>query len=135
MNQKKITFVVNGNTYSLAASDPASIREMALADRQQLILLLESVKRQDALAQATVDNLANGANASPTPSQKPADTHKHPPGGVANPERLGAGDIDALMARLAFEEKASRKPAVSRQRIYTIAAGCTAAIIALAVIF
>ena len=135
MNQQKITFIVNGNTYSLAASDPASIRAMAQADRQQLILLLESVKRQDALARTTVDNLAAGANAPPPPVHKPADTHQHLPGGVAPPERLGAGDIDALMARLAFEEKASRKPAVSRQRIYTIAAGCTAAIIALVVIF
>ena len=135
MNQQKITFIVNGNTYSLTAADPASIRAMPPADRQQLVLLLESVKRQDAMASATVDNLAAGAIVHPAPAHKPADAHKHLPGGVENPERLGAGDIDALMARLAFEEKASRKPAVSRQRIYTIAAGCTVAIMALVALF
>ncbi len=135
MNQQKITCIVNGNTYSVTAADPASILAMPPADRQQLILLLESVKQQDALASAAVDSLAAGANAPPAPAHKPIGAHNHLPGGVGNPERLGAGDIDALMARLAFEEKASRKPAVSRQSIYTIAAGCTVAIIALVALF
>ena len=92
MNQPEITFVVNGNAYSLHPGDAAAVGTIPAADRQQLIALLETVKD----AERTANRIAE-------------DSRQVVSGAVPysveqiKPERMGAGDADALMARLVME--------------------------------
>jgi hypothetical protein len=135
MEQPKITFIIDSKTYSLRANDAKAIRDIPSADRQQLILLLEAVKQQDALAQAAVQNAVDRVQISTkTPLNGPENgstlDHKAP-----KPERLGSGDIDALMARLIMEEKRDKKPGPTTQDLAKWVAGLTVAIILLVLIF
>ena len=114
MEQTRITFVINGKTFSLRASDGEGIGAMPAAERQQLIDLLEAVKQHESrtreIAQRALDKAAltaGGAAAGATPDYRPA-------GG----ERLGSGDVDALMARLIAEDNRKRKPGPTRQDLY-----------------
>lgn len=124
MEQSKITFIVDGNTYHLRATDSEAIREIPGADRQQLIALLEAVKQQDRLARAAVEQAAvqqaavHGAGDPLAP-------------GAVRPERLGSGDVDALMARLAMEEARGRKPGMSSGGVYKWAGGFVAVVVLL----
>lgn len=135
MEQPKITFIIDSKTYSLRAHDAEALRNIPSADRQQLIELLEALKRQDALAQAAVQNAVDRAKI-PTknlPNGRQnggAPEHKAP-----MPERLGSGDIDALMARLIMEEKRDKKPGLTTQDFAKWVAGLTVAIILLVLIF
>ena len=135
MDQPAITFILNEKTYSLRATDSHAIRQIPSDDRQQLISLLEAVKQQDTLAQQAVDQAVTRAksgyqagNGSPTAGDPSA-----PP--RANPERLGSGDVDALMARLVMEEKLSQKPGLTKQGIYKFLAWSAAVIVLLVVVF
>ena len=135
MEQPKITFIIDSKTYSLRANDAKAIRDIPSADRQQLILLLDAIKRQDTLAQAAVQHAVDMAQVSTkTPLNGPENggtlDHKAP-----KPERLGSGDIDALMARLIMEEKSDKKPGLTTQDLVKWVAGLTVAIILLVLIF
>ena len=79
MNESGITFVVNGNAYSLRPNDWAAAGAIPAADRQQLIALLETVKE----AERTADRIAESSR------QKVAGAG---PGNMdqIKPERLGA---------------------------------------------
>lgn len=114
MEQTRITFVINGKTFSLRASDGEGIGAMPAAERRQLIDLLEAVKQHEIrareIAQRALDKAAltaGGAAAGTTPDYRPA-------GG----ERLGSGDVDALMARLVAEDNRKRKSGPTRQDLY-----------------
>jgi hypothetical protein len=131
MEQPKITFVINGKTFSLRASDAQAIRDVPAADRQQLIVLLEAIKQQDVLAQAAVQNAVDRAIIPlDGPENKGTPDHK-----VPKPERLGSGDIDALMTRLIMEEKRDKKPGLTSRGLVKWVVGLTGAIILLVLIF
>ena len=135
MEQSKITFIVNGNTHSLRPSDSAAIRDIPADERQQLIALLEAVKVQDNLANAAIHNAVARATGREHSASSPAGI-----GAVGNsrppaPERLGRGDVDALMARLVLEEKHGRKAGPTKQGIYKLAAGIAIGLIVLVMIF
>jgi thioredoxin-like negative regulator of GroEL len=110
--QAPITFIVNGRTYRLAPGMGDAIRAMPAEDRGQLLKLLEAVREQERLSRAAVDAAAASVLAA-TAAGSAA-------GAVASPkpERLGSGDVDALMARLVMEEQRNRKPPIDRGSLY-----------------
>ena len=127
MDQSKITFIINGNTYSLRAGDPEAISAIPGPERRQLIALLEAVKQQEIQAQAVAQRALDKArldSRARSDASRPADP-------VAGPGRLGRGDVDALMARLVLEEKRGKKPLPTRQVLYKWIAGLTVAVIVL----
>jgi hypothetical protein len=135
MDQAKITFIIDSKTYSLRASDAQAIRDIPSADRQQLILLLEAIKQQDVLARAAVQNAVERVQIStknPLNSPENGGTLDHK---VPKPERLGSGDVDALMARLVMEEKRDKKPGLTKQGMVKWVAVSVVVIILLVLIF
>jgi len=139
MEQAIVTFIINGKTYSLRASDGEAIREIPSADRQQLIALLEAVKLQETLSHRAVQNAAQKAvdktriaSQAATNGAKAGDTTERQD---IKPERLGSGDIDALMSRLIMEEKRDKKPGLTTQGLVKWVAGLAAIIILLVLIF
>ena len=120
MEQAAITFIVNGKTFSVRAGDAAALGAIPQAERQQLVALLEALKQQDARAAA----LAQGA------VERARTTSRTP-----QPERLGGGDVDALMARLVLEESRNRKPGPTRQDLYKWLLGFAAIVVVLVLIF
>ena len=124
MNQSGITFVVNGNAYSLRPDDVAAVSAISAADRQQLITLLETVKQ----AERTADRRAEASRLEEAGAD-PLDR------GRIKPERLGAGDADALMARLVMEENSHKKPIPTRQGLYKWIAVVAVVVIFLIVVF
>jgi hypothetical protein len=135
MEQPKITFIINDKTYSLLANDAKAIRDIPSADRQQLMVLLEAVKQQDALAQAAVQNAVDRVKISAKTSLNASENGGTPDHKAPKPERLGSGDIDALMDRLILEEKRDKKPGLTTQDLVKWVAGLTVAIILLVLIF
>ena len=134
MEQPTITFILNGNAYSLCSGDTETIRKMPSAVRQQLITLLEAVKREDQLAKAAVQQAVNKAKLS-SPATTKSLSAGDPPGFAAvKPERLGAGDVDALMARLIMEEKQNQKPSLTKKTLYKWLAGFFVVVILLILI-
>ena len=129
MEHPLITFIVNGKTFSLRAGDAAALGAIPHAERQQLIALLEALKQQDdraaALAQVAVERARTTSRAPQAPAAA----------STPRPERLGSGDVDALMARLVLEENRNRKPGPTRQDLYKWGLGFAAAVIVLVLIF
>jgi hypothetical protein len=123
MNKSTVTIVINGNTYRLCASDGAAIRNMQAADREHLLELLEEVKRQDSLSQVAIEKAMSRTGSSPvsTASVAPGEGVTAYRGNAS--ADLGKGDVDALMARLVFEEKNNRKPGLTRQTLYKVVGG------------
>jgi hypothetical protein len=114
--QAPITFIVNDRTYRLAPGMGDAIRAMPAEDRGQLLKLLEAVREQERLSRAAVD----AAAASVLAATATATAAGSAAGAVASPkpERLGSGDVDALMARLVMEEQRNRKPPIDRGSLY-----------------
>ena len=124
MDESGITFVVNGNAYRLRPGDTGAAGAITAADRQQLIALLETVKDAERSAHRTAERSQHtlaGANAYDVEQAKP--------------ERLGAGDADALMARLVMEENRDKKAMPTTQVLYKWIAVFTVVVILLVVIF
>ena len=113
MSQPTITFIINKIPYALNATDVEAIQKMPSADRQQLIALLEAIKREEKPAQAS-------ATLAAAYTQSPADQHIDP---------------DALMAQLAMEDKLTQKPGLTKQSLYKWVAGISVSIIILILIF
>jgi hypothetical protein len=132
MEQPVITFIMNGKTYRVAADRPEAIRHIPKTDRDQLVALLEAVKLQDDGSAVPVQR-AEAKAAMTAQTAIPANnmTSAQP----VKPERIGAGDVDDLMAHLIMEEKRNKKPELSRQTIYKWAAGIIVAIFLLVLIF
>lgn len=105
MAQAKITFVINNNTYSLSSTDQQAIREMDDKDREDLLDLLGAIKAEEVRARQA-EARVDAALATVQPGVAAANP---------SPERLGRGDVDALMARLAMEDRQSRKPGLTRE--------------------
>lgn len=124
-----ITVVVAGNTYSLRADDPRSMRDIPANDRDQLMGVLEALKaeydKSQRVAQAALARSSGAGAAAPRAV-----------GGALNTqsgERLGKGDVDAIMARLIMEERQQQKPGLQRSTIYKFAAAIVVLIILLSV--
>jgi hypothetical protein len=113
MNQPKITFIINKIPYSLTASDVEAIKKMPSADRQQLMALLEAIKGEENSTQPAAIPAAASA-------QSPASQQMDP---------------DALMARLAIEDRVNQEPELTKQTVYKWVAGITATIFVLILIF
>lgn len=135
MQQPTITFIVNDKTYRLCATDSHAMRELPVADRQQLITLLEALKQQDILARQAVEQAVARAKTGLTTAAGESKTGTQPQQPTVKPERLGSGDVDALMARLVMEDKLSQKPGLTQQGMYKVIAWVVAVIIALIVLF
>ena len=134
MEQPTITFVVNGNTYSLSASDNAALSNISDVDRQHLIALLDAVKLQETLSQAAVQRALDEARVSSrSTTGAPESTNPHAHQGQT-PGRLGSGDVDALMARLVLEEEHNKKPGLTKQGLYKVVAGLAVFVILLVLI-
>lgn len=118
MEQTKITFIINGNTYNVHGKDFETLRAMPKADRQQLTALLETVRQQEQREQ-----LAESTQ------------HTAPSLSTVKPERMGSGDVDDLMARLILEEKRNQKPALTKQALYKWIGGITVIMILWVLIF
>jgi hypothetical protein len=123
MKQPAVTFVVNNRTYSLSASDTEAMRNIPAADRQQLITLLEAIKVQDSLARAAVQAAAESVIAPSQAAIRAPETGNRTTHQDSKPERLGSGDVDALMARLILEEKQNQKPGLTKQGLYKVLVG------------
>lgn len=120
MKQPTITFIINGSTYSICASDTAAIRKISTIDRQHLVTLLEQVKYQESLSAAAVQQAMDKAKFYSHDATSVTAAAIQPDPKDIKPERLGSGDIDALMARLVLEEQRSRKPALSKRWMYKV---------------
>ena len=126
MEHPLITFIVNGKTFSLRAGDSAALGAIPDAERRQLLALLDALKQQDERAEALVQGAVARARATPRSPQAAAST--------ARPERLGSGDVDALMARLVLEENRNRKPGPTRHDLYKWLLGFAAVVVLLVLI-
>ena len=124
MSQSGITFVINGNAYQLRPDDRAAIGAIPAADRQQLMALLESVQE----AERTAKKLAEDSRQALAGSD-PYDLDR------IKPDRLGAGDADALMARLVMEENRHKKSMPTRQGFYKWIAICVVVMVLLVAVF
>jgi hypothetical protein len=113
MSQSTITFIINKVPYALNATNVEAIRKMPSEDRQQLVALLEAIKRVDKPA---VSSATPAAVYTPSPTDKPLDP-------------------DALMAQLAMEDKLNKKPVLTTQSLYKWVAGISAIVIILILIF
>ena len=132
MEQTRITFVINSNTYSLSPADSKAIRAIPEDDRRELTRLLEAVRQEEETAQAKAREADARARALLNGSGQNLDGRvQHTP----SPERLGAGDADALMARLVMEEQMTRKPGLTKQGLYKLVFGIFVAICLLVLLF
>ena len=129
MEPSAITFVINGNAYSFGAGITDAVAAIPAAERRQLIALLEAIKEEE----ARVNRVAVSAV-----------THTKvveglPGDGQINsqtpPERMGRGDVDALMARLVMEEGRDKKRVPTRQGLYKWFAVFAVVVILLVIIF
>ncbi len=150
MSYPRITFIINGTTYSLCASEPEAMRNIPDADRGQLITLLEALKIQDVSSNEAVDRAvtyatrsvpsvaataaAATAAAATAAAATAASADKRPTMPQPKPERLGTGDVDALMARLVMEENQSKKQGPTKQSIYVGLAGFLVLVVLLVII-
>lgn len=130
MEQPRITFVINGKTFSLCASDSEGIAAMPAAERQQLLDLLEAVKQQESRAREVARRAVDKAALAAGGTVNATALDYRPAAG----ERLGSGDVDALMARLIAEENRSRKPGPSRQDLYKWLLGIAVVVILLVLV-
>jgi hypothetical protein len=135
MQQPTITFILSDKTYRLCATDSHTMRELPVAERQQLITLLEALKQQDTLARQAVEQAVARAKAGQVTAAGESKIGAQPHQQTVKPERLGSGDVDALMARLVMEEKSSQKPALTKQGFYKFIAWAAVLIILLTFIF
>jgi hypothetical protein len=135
MSHPRITFIINGTTYSLCASEPEAMRNIPAADREQLIALLEALKGQDVSSNEAVEKAVTYATRS-VPAA--AATYTAGEGGLGSPqpkpERLGAGDVDVLMAKLVMEDNLNKKQGLTKQGIYKVLAGFLILVVLLVVI-
>ena len=110
MNQPKIIVIINKKPYILYASDVDSIRSIPSAERQQLITLLESIKKQESLSQS--------ANQSVDLTEATiADASIMFDDSEIKSEHMASGDVDAVMAQLIMEENLNRKSGLTKQSI------------------
>ena len=115
MSDATMTLVVNGNAYKLSATDPDSLKAITPNDRKALLALLEALKRSDQAAGRALEQavaVAHQAQAASPTGAAPAQNAE-----PVKAERMGSGDVDALMARLIAEDQQSRKPVPNQRSV------------------
>jgi hypothetical protein len=135
MTEPTVTVIIEGRTYRLCASDTSALRDMPTGDRQHLMTLLQELQRQDGLSRVAVQNALEHARSTSLPSANASGVGVSLAEQGKSPERLGSGDIDAVMARLVVEENRSRKPALTAPRLYKMVGMFAVAVILLVLIF
>ena len=131
MEQSRITLVINGSAYSVRPGDADGASAIPPAERQQLIRLLEALQQQDERARDIARSSGEGA-ASVSEGTPGAERSQYRPVGS---DRLGSGDVDALMARLVAEDNRNRKSAPTREGLLKWVLGLVAAVILLVLVF
>ena len=131
MDQSRITFVINGQTFSLRPGDADGIGAIPAAERQQLIELLQAVQQHDRRVGDIARSARDRAALSPAGTAGAMQPEYRPAGA----ERLGSGDVDALMARLVAEDNRNRKSTPSREGLLKWVLGAVGAVILLVLIF
>lgn len=131
MKKSPIIIIINKKPYTLYLDDEKSIRSLPKIDRQQLITLLEAVKRLEEPVQSVREPIATKVNVSTQ-----ADNIASVPGNLnVKSAGMGSGDADALMAQLIIQEELNKKPEITKQTIHKWVAGSAIAIILLILIF
>ncbi|MCW8924226.1 MAG: hypothetical protein OQK69_11455 [Gammaproteobacteria bacterium] len=110
MKQSDIIIIINKKPYTLNVSNAEAIRSIPSTDRRQLITLLEVIKAEEVSAHQSALNVNASIDTSST------ETGNTPGKGL--PERLRAGDVDAVMAQLIMEEDLKKKPGLTKQTIH-----------------
>lgn len=111
MKQPRIVFVTaEGKPHTLRLDQPETLSALPVAERNQLIALLEAVKTAPQASDAppvrvsTAPVIATGG-----PATAPA---------TPQPERLGSGDVDARVSQLMAQERQNYQPQVTVQTMY-----------------
>ena len=125
MSSDKITFVVNGHSYAISASEPETLTAIAATDRKALITVLEAVKQQQKASEQRADQILMQTAVPISDNLATA----------IKPERLGRGDAEAVMARLILEEKAKQKNPSSERIFYKWIIGFAALVIMAILVF
>tara|TARA_B100000809_G_scaffold206042_1_gene207995 strand:- start:923 stop:1300 length:378 start_codon:yes stop_codon:yes gene_type:complete len=125
MSSDKITFVVNGHSYAISASEPETLTAIAATDRKALITVLEAVKQQQKASEQRADQILMQTAVPISDNLATA----------IKPERLGRGDAEAVMARLILEEKAKQKNPPSERIFYKWIIGFAALVIMAILVF
>ena len=118
MNQPNITVVIEGRTYTLRADDAAGMGDIPGEDRDRLINLLEMLKARREQSRRQVQAALARSSGSADVAPRPATVASAAP----PKERVGKGDVDAIMARLIIEERQNKKPGIRPSTIYKTAA-------------
>lgn len=100
MKPPTIIVIINKKPYTLNANDGESMRSIPSAVRQQLITLLEAIKREERAVTTSVD--ASNMSA-----------HQE-----MRAENQESRDADAVMAKLIMEEKLNQKPVLTKESIH-----------------
>ena len=124
--QPTIIIIINKKPYTLCASDVEAIRKIPSADRQQLITLLEAVKR--------VEHPVQPVTATVNTASQTAAISTGAGGYQVSPERLRSGDVDAVMAQLIVEENLKQKPVLTKRSIHKWVAAVAVIIVLLVLI-
>lgn len=131
MEQSVITVVINGNAYNFGAGNTGPLDAIPAAERQQLIALLEAIKeeerRSNQIARTALEHAKSSGQGLTSGGQVDNSQMK--------PERMGSGDVDALMARLVMEESRDKRPVLTRQGLYKWIAVFAVVIILLVLVF
>lgn len=134
MTASTMTLVVNGNAYKLSATNTASLTAVSPSDRQALLALLEALKRCDQAAGKTVEQAVAVAHRA-QPVSTASHIHQAESVDSLKVERMGSGDVDALMARLIAEDQQNRKSQTKPRSLIKAAAVLLAVVVLLVMIF
>ena len=130
MINSTVTCIVNGKTYRLCVDDTKGMRTMSSVDRQQLIDVLEVLKKQQPPVKPVVQHVVQH-------TEQHAEQHTVQDS-VQNVTQQGAGEVkprsnypthvgdaNALAAQLLQEEKNKQKPPLTKRTIYKWIGGLT----------
>ena len=112
MKQSEIIVIINKKPYTLSASNAEAIRSIPSADRQQLITVLEAIKREEGSVQVAANSILTSQVAASASCAGKVQERE------VLPERLRSGDVDAVMAQLIMEEDLKKKPGLTKQTIH-----------------
>jgi len=104
-DNRAITVVIGGRPHQLVADDPASFSTLSAGDRQQLLSLLQALSKPSVAREAAI---SSGPVSAPHRNGAALQEPK--------PERMGAGDVDALMAKLIAEDQRDRATPPGKHR-------------------
>lgn len=138
MSLKPITIVVNDTPYRLDLGDRESLQQLSPADRAQLIILLEALKRQPEAQAPGVDQtrepLVDITDVPSLTAVQPGRATEQGSASTTSNTRLGSGDVDAIFAQLVMQENMNSKPPLTARSLYTFILGVAVVIVLLIVL-